>query len=102
MAEPALNLDPSPADGDASVDLTPDVVDAPLARLVAGAVDGLDALYLAEQVAVAGGDMALHVTSDAPRAAQLVERIRFYAPDLDVAVLPAWDCLPYDLSLIHI
>ena len=66
-------------------------------RLVAGAVDGLDALYLAEQVkAGASGSFGFHVARDAPRAAQLAERIGFYAPELDVAVLPAWDCLPYD------
>ena len=26
----------------------------------------------------------------------LVELVRFFAPALEVVVLPAWDCLPYD------
>ncbi|MGI9419382.1 MAG: transcription-repair coupling factor [Geminicoccaceae bacterium] len=68
----------------------------PSSRLVAGAVDGLDARYLAEQAKADGQGLTLHVARDAPRADQIKERIAFYAPDLDVAVLPAWDCLPYD------
>jgi len=96
VAEPALNLDPSLTDPLVSDDMNPTEAAARPARLVAGAVDGLDALYLAEQVEAAARDMALHVARDAPRAAQLAERIQFYAPELDVAVLPAWDCLPYD------
>ncbi|MEM7043735.1 MAG: transcription-repair coupling factor [Pseudomonadota bacterium] len=71
-------------------------VDAPSQRLVAGAVDGLDALYLAELAKTDGQGLTLHVARDAPRADQIKERIAFFAPNLDVAVLPAWDCLPYD------
>ena len=32
----------------------------------------------------------------AARANQLAELVGFFAPGLEVAVLPAWDCLPYD------
>ena len=65
-------------------------------RRVFGAVDGLDALYLADWVREKTDDVCLHIASDAPRAARLAERIQFYAPELDIAILPAWDCLPYD------
>ena len=92
MAEPALNLEEplsDQRDGDDLSNLEPKGA----ARLVAGAVDGLDALYLAEQ---ASESFRLHVARDAPRADQIKQRIAFYAPELEVAVLPAWDCLPYD------
>ncbi|MEM9628258.1 MAG: transcription-repair coupling factor [Pseudomonadota bacterium] len=91
MAEPALNFDDTASDSGDS-DKTADST----GRLVAGAVDGLDALYLAEQVKAEAPGLGFHVARDAPRAVQLVERISFYAPELDVAILPAWDCLPYD------
>jgi len=96
VAEPALNLDPSHADQPegADAELQAGGPSAPAARLVSGAVDGLDGLYLAEQAKA--GALGFHVARDAPRAAQLAERIGFYAPEIDVAVLPAWDCLPYD------
>jgi transcription-repair coupling factor (superfamily II helicase) len=96
VAEPALNLDQPFAETPAAADPSQTRGAATAATLVAGAVDGLDALYLAEQARKAGGGLALHVARDAPRAAQLADRIAFYAPELEVAVLPAWDCLPYD------
>jgi transcription-repair coupling factor (superfamily II helicase) len=65
-------------------------------RLVTGALDGLDALYLAERLLERGTAQALHVAIDGPRANHLAELIRFFAPTLEVAVFPAWDCLPYD------
>ncbi|MEL6961888.1 MAG: transcription-repair coupling factor [Pseudomonadota bacterium] len=89
MAEPALNLEQSDSDDPNFGEAAPP---SPTA-LVAGAVDGLDALFLAEQ---AEAGFALHVARDAPRADQIKQRISFYAPNVDVAVLPAWDCLPYD------
>ena len=53
----------------------------------------MDALHLAERAA---DGFLVHIARDAPRADQIKERIAFFAPDLEVAVLPAWDCLPYD------
>ena len=38
----------------------------------------------------------LYVARDGGRANQLAELVGFFAPGLAVAVLPAWDCLPYD------
>ncbi|HLT02249.1 MAG TPA: transcription-repair coupling factor [Geminicoccaceae bacterium] len=84
MTEPALNILadlPRPAPG---------------RRLVASAVEGLDALYLANLAADPAAPQVLYVARDGVRADQLAELARFFAPDLEVAVLPAWDCLPYD------
>ena len=90
MAEPAFEMQPLTSDDSDDEPLTP------ARRLVAGAVDGLDALYLAEQTKAETSGLFVHVARDAPRADQIAERLRFFAPELDVAVLPAWDCLPYD------
>ncbi len=92
MAEPALDLHASSSLEDTAF---PDG-EAGRRRLVAGAVDGLDALYLADMARDRAFDQYLHVARDAARADDLAALIGFYAPDLDVAVLPAWDCLPYD------
>ena len=82
MAEPALNvLADRPRPG-------------PKRRLVTSAVEGLDALYLAERSAAPRAGQILYVARDGVRANQLVELIRFFAPDLETAVLPAWVCLP--------
>jgi len=96
VAEPALNLDEPFTENPGSDVANAVEAGGSSARLVAGAVDGLDALYLADQAKAEALGFTLHVARDAPRAAQLAERIRFYAPELDVAILPAWDCLPYD------
>jgi transcription-repair coupling factor (superfamily II helicase) len=70
---------------------------APLAgprrRLVAAAPAGLDALWLTRD---ASRTQLLHVARDAGRASLLAELCGFFAPALDVVILPAWDCLPYD------
>ncbi len=89
MAEPAFDMPPLPDADDSAIE-------ALTRTLIYGAVDGLDALHLAERARVKGTEIGLHVARDAPRAEQIRERIRFYAPELEVAVLPGWDCLPYD------
>jgi transcription-repair coupling factor (superfamily II helicase) len=65
-------------------------------RLVTSAVEGLDALYLAGLAADPAVAQILYVARDGVRANQLAELVGFFAPDCQVAVLPAWDCLPYD------
>jgi transcription-repair coupling factor (superfamily II helicase) len=65
-------------------------------RVIASAIEGLDALYLAELAAGSTAGQILYVARDGVRANQFAELIGFFAPDLEVAVLPAWDCLPYD------
>ena len=53
-------------------------------------------LFLAELAGAQASGQLLHVARDGPRASHLAELVRFFAPGLEVIVLPAWDCLPYD------
>lgn len=62
---------------------------------VYGAPEGADALAIA-QAAGARGGLIVHVARDASRAAAMAAAIRFFAPQVAVLHLPAWDCLPYD------
>ena len=64
--------------------------------VVANAPEGLEALALAEVTAAPGGLNVLHVARDDARLSRLAEALRFFAPDTEVLVFPAWDCLPYD------
>jgi transcription-repair coupling factor (superfamily II helicase) len=68
----------------------------PLGKRVelAGVPSGLESRLLAE--AIGEGRSVVHVARDAPRAAQVLEALAFFAPGLDVLDFPAWDCLPYD------
>jgi transcription-repair coupling factor (superfamily II helicase) len=54
------------------------------------------ALAAAEWAAEAGSAGCLYVARSEPRAERLANAVRGFAPDLQVIVLPAWDCLPYD------
>jgi transcription-repair coupling factor (superfamily II helicase) len=60
-----------------------------------GAPEGFDALLLARRRAEQDGEM-LHVARDDQRMARLTEALAFFAPELEVLRVPAWDCLPYD------
>ena len=62
---------------------------------IPGAIEGQDARILAAR-ARGGKSGVLHVCLDDTRLAALAEMITFFAPDLSVLCLPAWDCLPYD------
>jgi transcription-repair coupling factor (superfamily II helicase) len=65
-------------------------------RAIAGGVpDGFDALLLGELARHAGAPI-LHVARDGNRLATLEEGLRFFAPDVTVFSLPAWDTVPYD------
>ncbi len=63
-----------------------------------GAPEGQDARILAERARslVAEDGVAVHVALDDLRMAELAELLSFFAPDVKVIELPAWDCLPYD------
>ncbi len=71
---------------------------------VSGVPEGLDAMVLADLARQAkqtrapgeSGPIFVHVARDDKRLAGLAETLRFFAPDLEIARLPAWDCLPYD------
>lgn len=63
-------------------------------RYLAPVPDGYDALLLARSVAPGG--VRVHVARSAARLEQLAEAVGFFAPDVPILKLPAWDCLPYD------
>src|SRR4051812_31819030 len=66
------------------------------ARVLAGVPEGYDALVLAERARAAFRDGALHVARDELRLTTLAESVAFFAPDIEIITVPAWDCLPYD------
>ena len=63
--------------------------------LLAGAPDGLEGRWLAERLRTHGGTI-LHIARDQPHVVHLAALVRFFAPDAEITVFPAWDCLPYD------
>lgn len=75
-----------------------EVVSVP-GRLTLGETpEGFDALVLADMArgVRADGVVAVHVARDDARMASVSEALAFFAPDVEIVVLPAWDCLPYD------
>ena len=64
-----------------------------------GVADGYDALILADYcraLSAAGKPGLLHIARDAGKREELETLLAFFAPDITVLSLPAWDCLPYD------
>lgn len=79
---------------------------APNQRLtVAGTPEGLDALVIADLArrlkAASGAPVLVHIARDDARMASLADELGFFAPDVDIITLPAWDCLPYDRISPH-
>jgi transcription-repair coupling factor (superfamily II helicase) len=68
---------------------------------LAGLPEGADALVLAEIAGTTGGQDILHVARDGQRLERLQDGLRFFAPEREVLVFPAWDCLPYDRLSPH-
>jgi transcription-repair coupling factor (superfamily II helicase) len=68
---------------------------------IAGLPEGADALALAELARTTGGQDVLHVARDGQRLERLQDGLRFFAPEREVLVFPAWDCLPYDRMSPH-
>jgi len=66
------------------------------ARILAGVPDGYDALVLADRARRALRDGALHVARDEVRLAALADAVAYFAPEIEIITVPAWDCLPYD------
>ena len=60
-----------------------------------GLPEGADALAFTQAVRRAGTP-SLFIARDDTRAAAFMSACRFFAPDIPVLSLPAWDCLPYD------
>ena len=68
---------------------------------IAGLPEGADSLALAEIATTTGGQDILHVARDGQRLERLQDGLRFFAPEREVLVFPAWDCLPYDRLSPH-
>ena len=68
---------------------------------VAGLPEGADALVLAELARTTGGRDILHIARDGQRLERLQDGLRFFSPEREVLVFPAWDCLPYDRLSPH-
>ena len=66
------------------------------ARVLHGVPEGYDALVLAERARSALRDSTLHVARDELRLTALAEAVAFFAPEVEIITIPAWDCLPYD------
>lgn len=68
--------------------------------LAAGIPDGVDALVVTRAVRLrqkkGESARAIFVARDEGRAANFIAACRFFAPDIPVLNLPAWDCLPFD------
>ncbi len=61
-----------------------------------GIPDGLEGRVLAELVQSGGIGRLVFVARNAERADLVSRSLRFFAPDVPVLYLPAWDCQPYD------
>ena len=75
--------------------------------LLAGVADGAEGLVIADLArAIAAGPAAPAISiavicRDGPRMAMLARGLSFFAPEIEVLELPAWDCLPYDRVSPH-
>jgi len=70
---------------------------------LSGVPEGQDVFILKSQAdeAQRKGGVALHIAMDDVRIATLTDLMAFFAPEVDVLVFPAWDCLPYDRVSPH-
>ena len=64
--------------------------------LLSHAREGLEARFIARRLARGEAAAVLFIARDQPRLFQLEALVRFFAPNLKILRLPAWDCLPYD------
>jgi transcription-repair coupling factor (superfamily II helicase) len=69
-----------------------------MGNILFGAPEGHDARILADMARkiMSEDRVVLHIAQDDRRMALLREMLAFFAPDVAVIELPAWDCLPYD------
>ena len=61
----------------------------------AGLPEGADALVFTKAIRQRS-TRGLFIARDDSRASAFISACRFFAPDIPVLSLPAWDCLPYD------
>jgi transcription-repair coupling factor (superfamily II helicase) len=68
---------------------------APDSLELTGVPEGFDALVMAD-LARARGGLSVFVARDGSRATAFEGAMAFFAPEMEILRLPAWDCLPYD------
>jgi len=71
---------------------------------VADGAEGLIVADLARAVAArpdAPATSLIVICRDGPRMAQLARALSFFAPEIEINELPAWDCLPFDRVSPH-
>ncbi len=74
---------------------------------LAGVADGAEGLVIADlarAIAAQAKPPAISIAvvcRDGPRMAILARALAFFAPDIEVLQVPAWDCLPYDRVSPH-
>lgn len=73
-----------------------DILTRPGRWALAGAPEGQDVRLLIALVQRQQGGGVVHVCRDDARMATVEAALKFFAPDLPVLTLPAWDCQPYD------
>lgn len=61
-----------------------------------GVPEGLDGWFAGDFARARGEGRVLYVLRDDARLAATSEALAFFAPDVRLLRLPAWDCLPYD------
>ena len=71
------------------------VASGPDALELTGVPEGFDALVMAD-LARARGGLTVFVARDGSRATAFETALGFFAPEMEILRLPAWDCLPYD------
>jgi len=66
--------------------------------VIYGAPEGQDARILADHARENAKSRAvtMHIALDDGRMETMRELLAFFAPDVEVILFPAWDCLPYD------
>ena len=60
-----------------------------------GAPEGFDALVMAD-IARGRGGLSMFIARDGARSQAFIDALKFFAPEVEVALFPSWDCLPYD------
>ena len=70
-----------------------------LEERVYGGVDGDVQLLVAQQVAVHG--KLVYIARDDARMARMHQGLAALDPEVNIQLLPAWDCLPYDRVSPH-
>lgn len=73
------------------------IIEAPASLTLAGCAEGFLPWLLADLARTVGSKArAVFIARDDAAASMIADAAPFFAPELDVIVLPAWDCLPYD------